>query len=186
MTVGDFLLRRLQEAGVGHMFGVPGDFNLELLQQMEDGGYLKWVGTCNEMNASYAADGYARLNGMGAVGVTNAVGALDLPHQFRTHLRVAHGLRGASRIGSRANLALVQPRRLASVPRPERMLVTRDCRRSQRRAFAPTHAPRVVEIDPAIWLLRHAGLSARSDDGAGPLIGWDGGPGVSGWHCHWC
>jgi indolepyruvate decarboxylase len=76
MTVGDFLFRRLQEAGIGHMFGVPGDFNLELLQQMEDGGYLKWVGTCNEMNASYAADGYARLNGMGAVAVTNAVGAL--------------------------------------------------------------------------------------------------------------
>ena len=67
MTVGDFLLRRLREAGIGHMFGVPGDFNLELLQQVADGGYLKWVGTCNEMNASYAADGYARLNGMGAV-----------------------------------------------------------------------------------------------------------------------
>jgi indolepyruvate decarboxylase len=76
MTVGDFLLRRLREAGIGHLFGVPGDFNLELLQQMEDGGYLKWVGTCNEMNASYAADGYARLNGMGALAVTNAVGAL--------------------------------------------------------------------------------------------------------------
>jgi len=76
MAVGEFLLRRLQEAGIGHMFGVPGDFNLELLQQMEDGGYLKWVGTCNEMNASYAADGYARLNGMGALAVTNAVGAL--------------------------------------------------------------------------------------------------------------
>src|SRR5215470_16287652 len=76
MTVGDFLLRRLKEAGIGHLFGVPGDFNLELLQQNEDGGYLQWVGTCNELNASYAADGYARLNGMGALTVTNAVGAL--------------------------------------------------------------------------------------------------------------
>ncbi len=76
MTVGDFLLRRLQEAGLGHLFGVPGDFNLELLQQNKDGGYLTWVGTCNELNASYAADGYARLNGMGALTVTNAVGAL--------------------------------------------------------------------------------------------------------------
>lgn len=57
MTVGEFLLRRLQEAGVGHLFGVPGDFNLELLQQNEDGGYLKWVGTCNELNSAYAADG---------------------------------------------------------------------------------------------------------------------------------
>jgi indolepyruvate decarboxylase len=77
MTIGDFLLRRLQEAGVRHLFGVPGDFNLELLQQNEDGGYLQWVGTCSELNASYAADGYARLNGMGAVTVTNAVGALS-------------------------------------------------------------------------------------------------------------
>jgi indolepyruvate decarboxylase len=76
MTIGDFLLRRLEEAGVGHLFGVPGDFNLELLQQLDDGGTLKWVGTCNELNASYAADGYARLNGLGALTVTNAVGAL--------------------------------------------------------------------------------------------------------------
>jgi indolepyruvate decarboxylase len=76
MTVGEFLLRRLEEAGIGHVFGVPGDFNLELLQQMEDATQLKWVGTCNELNAAYAADGYARLNGMGAVAVTNAVGAL--------------------------------------------------------------------------------------------------------------
>jgi indolepyruvate decarboxylase len=76
MTVGEFLLRRLQEAGIGHLFGVPGDFNLELLQQNADGGRLAWVGTCNELNAAYAADGYARLTGMGALTVTNAVGAL--------------------------------------------------------------------------------------------------------------
>jgi indolepyruvate decarboxylase len=76
MTIGEFLLRRLEEAGVGHLFGVPGDFNLELLQQLEDTGTLKWVGTCNELNASYAADGYARLNGLAAFTVTNAVGAL--------------------------------------------------------------------------------------------------------------
>jgi indolepyruvate decarboxylase len=77
MTVGDFLLRRIREAGVGHAFGVPGDYNLELLQQMEDSGTLTWIGACNELNASYAADGYARLNGMAALIVTNAVGALS-------------------------------------------------------------------------------------------------------------
>jgi len=76
MTIGDFLLRRFEEAGIRHLFGVPGDFNLELLQQLDDAGRLTWVGTCNELNASYAADGYARLNGMGALTVTNAVGAL--------------------------------------------------------------------------------------------------------------
>src|SRR5262245_13002797 len=76
MKVGDFLLRRLKEAGVGHLFGVPGDYNLELLQQLYDSGALKWIGTCSELSASYAADGYARLNGLGALLVTNGVGAL--------------------------------------------------------------------------------------------------------------
>jgi indolepyruvate decarboxylase len=38
---------------------------------------LKWIGTCSELNASYAADGYARLNGLGALLVTNGVGALS-------------------------------------------------------------------------------------------------------------
>jgi indolepyruvate decarboxylase len=77
MTIGDFLLRRLNEAGVRHLFGVPGDYNLELLQQLQESGALKWVGTCNELNASYAADGYARLKGLGALLVTNGVGALS-------------------------------------------------------------------------------------------------------------
>src|ERR1700757_5131737 len=77
MKIGDFLLRRLEEAGVRHLFGVPGDYNLALLQQLQDTGTLKWIGTCNELNASYAADGYARLNGLGALLVTNGVGPLS-------------------------------------------------------------------------------------------------------------
>jgi len=76
MTIGNFLLRRLEEAGVRHLFGVPGDYNLALLQQLHDTGALQWIGTCSELNASYAADGYARLNGLGALLVTNGVGAL--------------------------------------------------------------------------------------------------------------
>ena len=76
-TIGDFLLRRLKEAGIAHAFGVPGDYNLEFMQQIEDSDAVAWVGTCNELNASYAADGYARLNGLGAVVVTNGVGALS-------------------------------------------------------------------------------------------------------------
>jgi indolepyruvate decarboxylase len=77
MKIGEFLLRRIREAGVRHVFGVPGDFNLELLQQLEDSATLTWIGTCNELNASYAADGYARLNGLGVVITTNAVGPMS-------------------------------------------------------------------------------------------------------------
>jgi indolepyruvate decarboxylase len=77
MKIGDFLLRRLEEAGIRHLFGVPGDYNLTLLQQLQDTGMLKWIGTTGELTASYAADGYARLNGVGALLVTNGVGALS-------------------------------------------------------------------------------------------------------------
>ncbi len=38
MKIGDFLLSRLEEAGVRHLFGVPGDYNLELLQQLQKAG----------------------------------------------------------------------------------------------------------------------------------------------------
>jgi len=77
MKIGDFLLRRLEEAGIRHLFGVPGDYNLTLLQQLQDTAMLKWIGTTGELTASYAADGYARLNGVGALLVTNGVGALS-------------------------------------------------------------------------------------------------------------
>ena len=37
-TIGDFLLRRLHEAGIQHLFGVPGDYNLEFMQQIAERG----------------------------------------------------------------------------------------------------------------------------------------------------
>src|SRR5262245_156862 len=76
-SIGDFLLRRLEEAGIRHIFGVPGDYNLELMQQLEERGAPAWVGNCNELNASYATDAYARINGIGAMIVTHGVGALS-------------------------------------------------------------------------------------------------------------
>ncbi|WP_158628723.1 alpha-keto acid decarboxylase family protein [Dyella choica] len=77
MKIGDFLLRRLEEAGIRHLFGVPGDYNLTLLQQLHDAKKMNWIGTTGELTASYAADGYARLKGLGALLVTNGVGPLS-------------------------------------------------------------------------------------------------------------
>ena len=76
-TIGTFLLRRLDEVGIRHIFGVPGDYNLEFMQQLEDRGRPAWIGNCNELNGSYAADGYARLTGLSALIVTHGVGALS-------------------------------------------------------------------------------------------------------------
>ncbi len=76
-TVGDYLARRLEQAGVGHVFGVPGDYCLQLFDSLEASS-MQVVGTCNELNAGYAADAYARLNGVGAVAVTYDVGGFSL------------------------------------------------------------------------------------------------------------
>jgi indolepyruvate decarboxylase len=76
-SIGNFLLRRLQEVGIKHIFGVPGDYNLELMQQLEDRGEPAWIGNCNELNASYATDAYGRINGLAAMSVTYGVGALS-------------------------------------------------------------------------------------------------------------
>ncbi|KAG6891358.1 hypothetical protein C0992_008473 [Termitomyces sp. T32_za158] len=78
ITIGDYLLARLEQLGVTHIFGVPGDFNLGFLDLVEDHPTIEWVGNCNELNASYAADGYARVNNtIGVVLTTFGVGELS-------------------------------------------------------------------------------------------------------------
>ncbi|OKI09870.1 hypothetical protein A6A06_04350 [Streptomyces sp. CB02923] len=77
ITVADYLLRRLRELDVEHLFGVPGDYNLGFLDQVTAFPGLTWVGTCNELDAAYAADGYARLRGAAALVTTFGVGELS-------------------------------------------------------------------------------------------------------------
>ncbi|NAZ81663.1 indolepyruvate decarboxylase [Kineococcus sp. R8] len=78
VTVGAYLARRLQQLGVAHLFGLPGDFNLALLDELLADGALRWVGSANELNAGYAADGYARVRrGVSAVVTTFGVGELS-------------------------------------------------------------------------------------------------------------
>jgi hypothetical protein len=59
-----FIFQRLRELGINHVFGCPGDFNLNLLDYIYTVPEMKWVGTCNQLNGAYAADGYARIRGI--------------------------------------------------------------------------------------------------------------------------
>lgn len=78
VTVGTYLARRLEQLGLRHLFGLPGDFNLGLLDEMLGGSGLRWVGSSNELNAGYAADGHARLRrGPAAFVTTFGVGELS-------------------------------------------------------------------------------------------------------------
>nr|ABJ99596.1 pyruvate decarboxylase [Lycoris aurea] len=77
-TLGGHVARRLVQVGVRDFFGVPGDFNLTLLDHLIAEPGLNYVGCCNELNAGYAADGYARAHGVGACVVTFTVGGLSV------------------------------------------------------------------------------------------------------------
>jgi len=76
MSIGSFLIDRLVSLGVSRIYGVPGDYNLEFLELLENSKRLSFVGTCNELNAAYAADGEARLKGISVVLTTYGVGDL--------------------------------------------------------------------------------------------------------------
>ncbi|GAB1218250.1 hypothetical protein ATERTT37_007503 [Aspergillus terreus] len=71
---------RLEELGVTDYFAVPGDFNLSLLDELLKNKSLRMVGCCNELNAGYAADGYARSSPgrVAVIVVTFMVGGLSL------------------------------------------------------------------------------------------------------------
>jgi pyruvate decarboxylase len=77
-TVGRYIARRLAEIGVNDVFTVPGDFNLLLLDELLADPEIELRGCCNELNAGYAADGYARCRGVGACVVTFTVGGLSV------------------------------------------------------------------------------------------------------------
>lgn len=100
-TVGDYLLDRLAELGVAHVFGVPGDYNLEFLDHIIGHPDLQWVGNANELNAGYAADGYGRLRGMSAVVTTFGVGELSVANaiagSYAEHVPVVHIVGGPSK-----------------------------------------------------------------------------------------
>ncbi|MEI6351844.1 MAG: thiamine pyrophosphate-binding protein [Verrucomicrobiota bacterium] len=76
-TVGEYLIDRLQASGVGHVFGIPGDYVLGFYDLLARSA-LETVTTCDEQGAGFAADGYARLRGLGVVCVTYCVGGLKI------------------------------------------------------------------------------------------------------------
>ena len=93
-TIGDYLLDRLVDCGIDRLFGVPGDYNLQFLDRVIAHEALGWVGCANELNAAYAADGYARIKGAGALLTTYGVGELSalngVAGSYAEHVPVLH------------------------------------------------------------------------------------------------
>jgi indolepyruvate decarboxylase len=77
ISVCEYLLVRLAELGISDIIGVPGDFNLGIVEKIEHDDRFRFISECNELNASYAADGYARTHGISALITTYGPGELS-------------------------------------------------------------------------------------------------------------
>ena len=84
-TVGGYLATRLEQVGIHHYFAIPGDYNLALFDRILENPDLTMVSCCNELNAGYAADGYARAHGAAAMLVTYSVGGLSAINAVAGH-----------------------------------------------------------------------------------------------------
>ncbi|KAF4340729.1 pyruvate decarboxylase [Fusarium beomiforme] len=99
IPLASYLFTRLRQAGTRRVYGVPGDFTLRALDHLPRSG-LQFVGCCNELNAGYAADGYARAqrhvkgNGIGALITTYGVGELSAANavagSYAEYLPIVH------------------------------------------------------------------------------------------------
>jgi pyruvate decarboxylase len=103
IPLGLYLWTRIKQVGVNRIFGVPGDFNLTLLDHIYDVEGLEWVGNTNELNAAYAADGYARtMHGAGCLVTTHGVGELSalngIAGSMTEQVRVIHVVGQTSRM----------------------------------------------------------------------------------------
>ncbi|UNI17353.1 Pyruvate decarboxylase [Purpureocillium takamizusanense] len=110
VAVAEYVFRRLHQVGVRSVHGVPGDYNLVALDYLP-GCDLRWVGSVNELNAAYAADGYARVNNrMAALVTTFGVGELSaingLAGAFSEHIPVVHIVGCPSTISQRNGMLL--------------------------------------------------------------------------------
>ena len=76
-TVAQYALARLSQLGIDRIFGVPGDYAFAINDAAEQVPGLRWVACANELNASYAADGYARVRGAALLSTTYGVGELS-------------------------------------------------------------------------------------------------------------
>ncbi|WP_176011858.1 alpha-keto acid decarboxylase family protein [Victivallis sp. Marseille-Q1083] len=94
VTIVEYLLKQLKALGIRDIFGVPGDYAFAIDDAIENEPELRWIGCCNELNAAYAADGYARIRGMAALCTTFGVGELSaigaIAGAFAEHLPIIH------------------------------------------------------------------------------------------------
>jgi indolepyruvate decarboxylase len=102
MQLGSFLIERLVNAGVKHTFGIPGDYVLDFYKMLSDNENIEAVGNTDENHSGFAADAYARANGIGcvlstySVGASKVINAVQCAYAERSPLVVISGAPGVN------------------------------------------------------------------------------------------
>ncbi|CAN9219263.1 unnamed protein product [Alternaria alternata] len=111
ITLGRYMWERIHQVGVDTIFGVPGDFNLQFLDSIYLTPGLSFVTNQNELNAAYAADGYARIkNTPGCLVTTHGVGELSalngIAGSMSEHVKVVHVVGQTTRAMQKGNMMI--------------------------------------------------------------------------------
>ncbi|WSH67948.1 thiamine pyrophosphate-binding protein (plasmid) [Rhizobium ruizarguesonis] len=77
-TIADYVIQRLKEQGIDTLFGVPSVYCAGLYAAAETATRFDAIVTSSDLEAGYAADGYARVRGLGAVACSYGPGTLSL------------------------------------------------------------------------------------------------------------
>lgn len=76
--VADYIIERLTQNEAERLFGVPSVYCARLFQAAVDAKDFEPIVTSSDLEAGYAADGYARVRGLAAVAVSYGPGTLSL------------------------------------------------------------------------------------------------------------
>lgn len=94
ITIAEYICHRLRQLNIKTIFGLPGEFNMPLLDKIFEMDGMRWAGNANELNAAYAADGYSRIKGLACLITTFGVGELSVLNgvagSFAEHVGLLH------------------------------------------------------------------------------------------------
>lgn len=94
ITIAEYICYRLKQLNIKTIFGLPGEFNMPLLDKIYEIDGMRWAGNANELNAAYAADGYSRIKWLGCLITTFGVGELSVLNgvagSYAEHIGILH------------------------------------------------------------------------------------------------
>ena len=141
MTLGEFLVKLLEEYGVDTVFGIPGVHTVEMYRGLAD-STIQHITPRHEQGAGFMADGYARASGKPGVafvitgpGLTNIITAMGQAYADSIPMLVISAVNHIGKIGHGEGELHESP---------NQSLLTAQVAASSFRVLAPSDLPKAV------------------------------------------